>query len=164
MSVGVTSVRFSEENSAAGAWWTCAASGCISLPLLLLRRLGWMQPQIPGTLGHALVLVDLLALAGGVIAWMYLVVGGIWHPIPQEYRDGITHLNLDPKEASPPPETSDSRHYSFKLLDLDADRTEEDRLVDSSQIEVRDEIEWGKMLLTTACVALSGVLAFGVAY
>ncbi len=93
-------------------------------------------------------------LVAGVTAILALqcLMGCIWHPIPLEYRQdgGATSLHLSGSLAQP--STAEAAPQMFGSLE---DQTMPDNgdPVDSSQTEVRDNIEWRKLILVTLCVA-----------
>ncbi|HXB62308.1 MAG TPA: hypothetical protein VNU94_05615 [Acidobacteriaceae bacterium] len=151
----VTQVRFDEENSPVGVWYSATLSIFLSTAVGILQHLHYAsQPTSQNTMPgwyQFVKITNIFCLLVIFISTLYVIMGAIWHPIPGGYQGDITSLKLDTNNT-PIPEAD------FKLLDLDsAFQEKDDPLVSESDLEVRDHIQWLKMLKVLACLTVASV-------
>jgi hypothetical protein len=140
-----TRVTFTEENDARPTYACAIATGLVLIiDQVLLRSAANHTRMLYVT---ALGIFMIAAVLG-----MTCLINCIWHPIPKERRaDGqLTnlHLNESPDIASVP---------MFASLDEQIISDGEES-VDSSQVELRDPIQWSKMALVLVCIGIDILL------
>jgi hypothetical protein len=140
MAAVVSQVRFSESNDARPTYFSSA----LAAALLLIDEVGFRTSTIHT---RSLYTVAICILGIAAICWIYCVLGCILHPIPRELRaDGqIMSLHLTKQPDASVPEPSSGMFASLE----DNVMADDEELVDSSEIEIRDSIQWSKMLFTT---------------
>jgi hypothetical protein len=142
MPVVTSRVTFSESNDARPVYVFCGVAALLFI----------IDHELQLKLGHHFGLLygsALLCGAIGTIYGIYCVMGCIWHPIPIEDRgdSGLTAIHLD---RAP---TADAPHDTSMFGSLDDQVNADDDSVDSSQVELRDPIQWAKMFIVLALLA-----------
>ena len=145
---GISRVTFSEENDARPTY-VCAVAAVLTLII--------DQVILHNTAGHIRTLyitatwISMLA----AILGMNCLINCVWHPIPKERRsDGrLTSLHLNRSTDS----TLETSAPMFSSLD-ERIISDDEELVDSSQVELRNPIQWSKMALVLACVGIDVLL------
>jgi hypothetical protein len=129
----VSQVTFSERNDARPTYWLTATA---IVALLIDATLHFLLHIQGRELFCAACLITLIATSTGI----YCLAGCVWHPIPPDRRQalGMTSLHL-------------SSTTKFQAVN-------QDEIVDASQTEMRDQIQWQKMLMVSLCITLNSVL------
>jgi hypothetical protein len=145
-----STVTFTEENDPRAVY----AGAALAIALFLLDQLILHLSSSPT---RSIYVAGLFATLLTAALWLYCLLGCIWHPIPEQDRinDGMTTLHLSEADTKSTSEASPG--MTFGLLE-DQTLDNSDTPVDSSQIELRDPIQWRKMALTTLCVICCAVL------
>jgi hypothetical protein len=146
---GISRVTFSERNDARPTYFVAA----ISLALLMMDQFALRVLTSPFR-GLYIVATVTAGLSG--VLGMNCFLGCIWHPIPKALRaDGqLTALHLG---ATPPAEEGQTSPQMFSSLD-DNIASNDEELVDSSEVELRDPIQWLKLVTVVACVGANFTL------
>jgi hypothetical protein len=145
VAVGVSRVWFTESNDARPTCFVAAfAFALLTIDQIALRVLA---SQSRGLYITAVITTGFSGVLG-----MNCALGCIWHPIPKERRaDGqLTTLHLG---ATPPADQDQSPTPMFQSLDENFAAGQEE-VLDESQVELRDPIQWLKLLTIVTCVGI----------
>lgn len=144
----VSQPTFTERNDPRPTYFACAAAVCLAFLDYALR--GFDPRGKVGFIGLASVFACMIAL----MLWLYCLMGCIWHPVPKQYRDqeGLTLHLASGKSRTAVPIPS--------LASLDS-LTADDEQVNANHVELRDRIQWLRILTTTLWAA---VVAFSLWY
>ncbi|SEF55390.1 hypothetical protein SAMN05421819_0398 [Bryocella elongata] len=141
--VSTSRVTFSEANSAAPTYFVTA----FSVGLLVIDRAAHLLLHFQT---RAIYIAASWVLYLGALLGINVLAGCIWHPIPKERRavGGMSLLNLN--SPTRPPYKAPGTSAILQQLNEPTSDFEE---VDASQTEMRDAIEWRKLVVTSATLA-----------
>jgi hypothetical protein len=126
----VSQPTFTEQNDARPTF----AVAAFSLVIILVDQIASWMFHYQGRAVFGLACLSTMTM--GTMG-VYVIAGCIWHPIPKERRftQGLTTLNLTSSKSS-----TNSAGDDFTP-------------VSAYQAELRDRIQWTKLLLVTLCIA-----------